>query len=143
MIMLADKGLARWEMERYADQVKVLLARPDRKDEARRFGNLGGMRQWIESVNDTLKCQLDLECHGGRTPAGVCVRVAQRLLAMAACIWHNWRTSADDKRSLSPMTTEPIRNHSSKEATPRTAEFRGSGCTSMTGRSSSDRRGTC
>jgi hypothetical protein len=101
MIVLADKGLAGREMEHYAaDQVKVLLARPDRKDERRRFGNLGGMRQWIESVNDTLKGQLDLERHGGRTPAGVYARIAQRLLAMAACIWHNWRTGADDLRSL-------------------------------------------
>ena len=101
MIVLSDKGLAGREMERYAaDQVKVLLARPDRKDEPRRFGNLGGMRQWIESVNDTLKGQLDLERHGGRTPAGVYARIAQRLLAMAAAIWHNWRTGADDKRSL-------------------------------------------
>jgi hypothetical protein len=101
MIVLADKGLAGREMERYAaEEVKVLLARPDRKDERRRFGNLGGMRQWIESVNDTLKGQLDLERHGGRTPAGVYARVAQRLLALAACIWHNWRTGADDKRSL-------------------------------------------
>jgi hypothetical protein len=56
MIVLCDKGLAGREMERYAaDQVKVLLVRPDRKDEPRRYGNLGGMRQWIESVNDTLK----------------------------------------------------------------------------------------
>jgi hypothetical protein len=101
MIVLADKGLAGREMERYAaDQVKVLLARPDRKDERRRFGNLGGMRQWIESVNDTLKGQLDLERHGGRTPAGVYARIAQRLLALAAAIWHNWRTGADDLRSL-------------------------------------------
>jgi hypothetical protein len=64
------------------------------------FGNLVGVRQWIESVNDTLKGQLDLERHGGRTPAGVFVRVAQRLLALAAAIWHNWRTNAEDKRSL-------------------------------------------
>jgi hypothetical protein len=100
MIVLADKGLAGRQMERYAaGQVKVLLARPDRTDEPRRFGNLGGMRQWIESVNDTLKGQLDLERLGGRTPAGVCVRVAQRLLAVAACIGHNWRTSVGDKRS--------------------------------------------
>jgi hypothetical protein len=50
MIVLADKGLAGREMERYAaDQIKVLLARPDRKDERRRFGNLAGMRQWIEA----------------------------------------------------------------------------------------------
>ena len=101
MIVLADKGLAGREMERYAaDQVKVLLVRPDRKDEPRRYGNLGGMRQWIESVNDTLKGQLDLEQHGGRTPAGVFARIAQRLLALAACIWHNWRTGAADLRSL-------------------------------------------
>jgi hypothetical protein len=101
MIVLADKGLAGREMERYAaDQIKVLLARPDRKDERRRFGTLGGMRQWIESVNDTLKGQLDLERHGGRTPAGVYARTAQRLLAMAAAIWHNWQTGADNLRSL-------------------------------------------
>jgi hypothetical protein len=101
MIVLADKGLAGREMERYAaDQVKVLLVRPDRKDERRRFGNLAGMRQWIEAIFDTLKGQLDLERHGGRTPAGVYARVAQRLLAMAACIWHNWQTGAPELRSL-------------------------------------------
>jgi DDE family transposase len=101
MIVLADKGLAGREMERYAaDQIKVLLVRPDRKDEPRRYGNLGGMRQWIESVNDTVKGQLDLERHGGRTPEGVFARIAQRLLALAACIWHNWRTGAHDLRSL-------------------------------------------
>jgi hypothetical protein len=27
-------------------------------------------------------------------------RVAQRLLAMVACIWHNWATDAPVKRSL-------------------------------------------
>jgi hypothetical protein len=40
----------------------------------------------MESVNDTLKGQLDLERHGGRTPEGIYTRIAQRLLAMAACI---------------------------------------------------------
>lgn len=103
MVVLTDKGLAGRAMERYAaEQVKVLLVRPDRKDEKRRFGNLAGMRQWIESVNDTLKGQLDLEQHGGRTPAGVHVRIAQRLLALAAAIWHNWRINAPVKRSLIP-----------------------------------------
>jgi hypothetical protein len=88
-------------MEHFAtDQVGVLLVRPDRKDEKRRFGNLAGMRQWIESVNDTLKGQLDLEHHGGRTAAGVFARVAQRLLALAAAIWHNWAIDAPVKRSL-------------------------------------------
>ena len=76
------------------------LLRPDRKDETYRNGNLGGVRQWIESVNQTLKGQLGLEHHGGRTPAGVFTRVAQRLLAMAAGIWHNWTTGMTSKRSL-------------------------------------------
>jgi hypothetical protein len=101
MVVLADKGLAGKAIERYAaEQIGVLLARPDRKDEARRFGNLAGVRQWIESVNDTLKGQLNLEGHGARTPAGVYTRVAQRLLALTAAIWHNWRINADVKRSL-------------------------------------------
>jgi hypothetical protein len=101
MIVLADKGLAGRDIERYAaSELHVLLARPDRKDEPRRFGNLGGMRQWIESVYDTLKDQASLERHGGRTPAGVYTRIAQRLLAMAAAIWHNWRISAPVRRSL-------------------------------------------
>jgi hypothetical protein len=101
MIVLTDKGLSGKQMEHFAaDQVGVLLVRPDRKDEKRRFGNLAGVRQWIESVNDTLKGQLDLEHHGGRTDIGVYARVAQRLLPLAAAIWHNWATDAPIKRSL-------------------------------------------
>lgn len=58
------------------------------------------MRQLIESVNDTLKGQLDLEQHCGRTFEGVAVRVAQRILAMAAAIWHNHKTNGPVLRSL-------------------------------------------
>jgi hypothetical protein len=47
-----------------------------------------------------LKGQLGLEHHGGRTPAGVFTRIAQRLLAMAAAIWHSWTTGVTSKRSL-------------------------------------------
>ena len=101
MIVLADKGLAGRELERYAaEEVKVLLVRPDRKDERRRHGNLGGMRQWVESVYDTAKDQLSLERHGARTAGGVFARIAQRLLALAACIWHNWSVRTTDLRSL-------------------------------------------
>ncbi|MFV2094773.1 IS982 family transposase, partial [Micromonospora sp. LOL_014] len=76
--------------------------RPSRKKEKARYGEpmLKKVRQLIESVNDTLKGQLDLEQHGGRTFAGVAVRVAQRLLAMAAAIWHNNKTGAPVTRSL-------------------------------------------
>lgn len=58
------------------------------------------VRQLIESVNDTLKGRLDLEGHGGRSCAGVAVRVAQRILAMAAAIWLNNLTGAPITRSL-------------------------------------------
>ena len=61
---------------------------------------LKSTRQLIESVNDTLKGQLDLEAHGGRTFEGVAIRVAQRILVMAAAIWHNNKTGAPVTRSL-------------------------------------------
>ena len=55
----------------------------------------------IESINDTLKGQLDLERHGGRTPTGVLVRVVQRILALTTAIWHNARTGQPVPRSVS------------------------------------------
>lgn len=101
LIVLADKGLAGRQMERFAaDIAGVLLVRPDRRDEKRRFGNLAGMRQWIEAIIDTAKDQLNLERHGARTREGVTVRIAQRLLALATAIWHNWKIDAPVKRSL-------------------------------------------
>jgi hypothetical protein len=63
-------------------------------------GSIGWIRQWIESIFDTLKGQLSLEEHGARTDLGIYTRTAQRLLAMAAAIWHNWAIGAPDKRSL-------------------------------------------
>jgi hypothetical protein len=99
-ILLADKGFAGTGFKQLTDAMGLRLLRPDRKDETYRNGNLGSVRQWIESVNHTLKGQLDLEGHGGRTPAGVFTRIAQRLLVMAAGIWHNWTTGATSKRSL-------------------------------------------
>ncbi len=44
--------------------------------------------------------QLDLEQHGGRTAAGIWVRVVQRVLALTAALWHNDRTGQPIKRSL-------------------------------------------
>ena len=90
-VLVADKGFASAEFEQFIAGMGALLVRPDRADEQPRFGSLGGMRQWVESVNDTLKGQLSLERHGGRTLDGLVVRVAQRLLALAAGIWFNWQ----------------------------------------------------
>ncbi|MFJ8329983.1 IS982 family transposase [Streptomyces sp. NPDC094437] len=100
-VILADKGFAGREFEAFVtDRLGAHLVRPDRKDEPFRFGTIARVRQWIEAVIDTLKGQLSLEQHGGRTPAGVLARTAQRLLALATAIWHNWHTGATAKRSL-------------------------------------------
>jgi DDE family transposase len=89
-IFITDKGFAGVEFERFVrDALGAQLVRPDRRNEQPRFGSLGGMRQWIESINDTLKGQLSLERHGGHTPEGVWTRVCQRVLALAAGVWHN------------------------------------------------------
>ena len=78
------------------------MLRPARKGEANRSGArlFKPLRQVIESINDTLKGQLDLEQHGARTVAGVVARVWQRLLALTAAIWHNDTIGAPVKRSL-------------------------------------------
>ncbi len=60
-ILLADKGFSGKPFKHLTEQMGLRLLRPDRKDESYTNGNLGGVRQWIESVNDTLKGQLDLE----------------------------------------------------------------------------------
>src|SRR4051812_46693109 len=71
------------------------LLRPGFRNERPRPGArlLKPLRQIIESVNDTLKGQLDLERHGGRTCGGVAARVPQRVLALTAAIWHNAHTA--------------------------------------------------
>ena len=109
MLVLADKGLSGREWDAFtADQIHILLARPDRKDaKHRRYGTLAGMRQWIEAIYDTLNEQLNLGGHGGRTPAGVLARIAQRLLALAAAIWHNWKINTPVQRSLTAYDPSP------------------------------------
>ncbi|MCA1701699.1 MAG: IS982 family transposase [Actinobacteria bacterium] len=87
--VMADKGFAGQEFEALMAELGTRFLRPDRKDEPRRNGSLGPVRQWIESVFWTCKGQLTLERHGGRTLAGVCTRVALRLLALAAGLVHN------------------------------------------------------
>ncbi|MFV2086163.1 transposase, partial [Micromonospora sp. LOL_021] len=102
ILLISDKGFASGPLERHLADQGITLLRPSRKREKARYGEpmLKKVRQLIESVNDTLKGQLDLEEHGGRTFVGVAVRVAQRLLAMAAAIWHNNKTGAPVTRSL-------------------------------------------
>jgi len=89
-IIVADKGFAGEEFERIVACMDATLIRPDRKNDKPRFGKLGGIRQWIESIYNTTKSQLSLEEHGGHIPDGVWARVCQRVLALAAGVWHNW-----------------------------------------------------
>lgn len=101
LLIISDK-VASKEFETDLALRGIELLRPSFKREKKRQGQslLKSVRQLIESVNDTLKGQLDLEQHGGRTFEGVAVRVAQRILAMASAIWHNHKTGAPITRSL-------------------------------------------
>ena len=96
-VLMADKGYRSATFEAELNARGITLIRPAIKSEKNarpltRF--LKPFRQIIESVNQTLKAQLDLERHGGRKPAGVCARILQRLLALTAAIWHNETTHA-------------------------------------------------
>jgi len=100
--LIADRHYYGTAFEAALAGQKLHLLRPARKGEPERPGAhlFKPLRQTIESINQTFKAQLDLERHGGHTPAGVIVRVLQRILALTAAIWHNDHTSAPVHRSL-------------------------------------------
>jgi hypothetical protein len=100
--LIADKNYYGREFETTLAESGIRLLRRARKGEPERPGAhfFKPLRQTIESIFDTLKGQLDLEHHGGRTPAGVLVRVTQRILALTTVIWHNDRTGQPVRRSL-------------------------------------------
>lgn len=102
LVIIAGKGYVSADLDRWLAQRGMQLLRPSYRNLPPRPGEhlLKPIRQLIESVNDTLKGQLDLELHGGRTPQGVTARIAQRLLALTAAIWHNRNTSQPLTRSL-------------------------------------------
>jgi hypothetical protein len=97
-LVIADKGFAGAEFEQHVRTVGGTLLRPDRKDEQPRLGTLAGLRQRIESTFDTLKDQLSLERHAGRTLTRLVSRIARRLLALAAAILHNWLCGTPGRR---------------------------------------------
>jgi hypothetical protein len=94
-VLMADKGYRRASFETELNNTGITLIRPTFGSEQPRPHQqfLRPFRQIIESLNQTLKAQLDLERHGGRTKPGVCARVLQRLLALTAAIWHNETTN--------------------------------------------------
>lgn len=102
LILIVDKGYRDAATETRLGERGVSIVRPAYRGEKPRPGRmlLRALRQSIESVNQTFKGQLDLEQHGGRTTAGVAIRVLQRILALTAAIWHNWHTGQPIMRSL-------------------------------------------
>jgi hypothetical protein len=102
LTIIADKGYVSHELDTYLAERGVALLRPSYRNRAPRPGEhlLKPVRQLVESIFDTLKGQLDLELHGGRSIDGVGVRIGQRLLALTAAIWHNRATGQPITRSL-------------------------------------------
>jgi hypothetical protein len=101
-VVIADMAYYGRAFEAGLDVAGIDLLRPARKGEKPRPGQrfFKPLRQIIESVNATFKGQLDLERHRGKTPAGVCARIAQRVLALTAAIWHNDTLGLTVRRSL-------------------------------------------
>jgi len=100
--VIADRHYYGRQFETTLNGHGITLLRPARAGETPRPGArlFKPLRQVIESINDTFKGQLDLEQHGGHTPAGVLVHVLQRILALTTAIWHNHHVGAPTPRSL-------------------------------------------
>jgi hypothetical protein len=100
--IIADRGYtsAQFEADLAARGARLLMPAYHNRQPRPGTHLIKAVRQLIEAVNDTLKDQLDLERHQGRTLDGVAARIAQRVLALAAVIWHNNRTGQPIPRSL-------------------------------------------
>ena len=84
-LLVADKGL--WGKQ-YAETLRlggILIRTPQRTrtaDNADSERDLASLRLIIESTIANLKCQMRLQQHLAKTPAGLIQRIAQRLLAL-------------------------------------------------------------
>ena len=94
-VVIADKGLwGRAYRERLAAAGTVLLT-PDKTRTATNLSRereLASSRLVIESVFANLKGQMRLEHHLAKTPAGLAVRIAQRILALTLAMLLNTLT---------------------------------------------------
>ncbi len=91
-VVIADKGFwGRDYAERLASEGTTLLTPDKRRNAAneQREHALASTRLVIESVFSNLKEQLRLEHHLARTPAGLAVRIGQRILALTLGILLN------------------------------------------------------
>jgi hypothetical protein len=84
-VVIADKGLwgRAYQARLAADHVQLLT--PDRRRTSANIGReraLASLRLVIESVFSNLKGQMRLERHLAKTPAGLALRIGQRILAL-------------------------------------------------------------
>lgn len=90
--LIADKGLWGREYRETLALQGVTILTPDRvrsADNLAREKRLAGLRLVIESTISNLKCQMRLEQHLAKTPAGLVQRIAQRLLALTVGMFVN------------------------------------------------------
>jgi len=94
-LLIADKGL--WGRQ-YAESLRlagIVIHTPQRArtaENAESERGLARLRLIIESMIANLKCQMRLEHHLAKTPAGLFQRIAQRLLALTLGILLNTLT---------------------------------------------------
>ena len=98
------QGFAGADFEAAVRELRALLLRPSRADEPHRANPpIGWIRQRIESIVNTLKDQLLLEHHGGRTPAG-CSPASPRASSPSAPA----SASTNDSDSTAANSSPPI-----------------------------------
>jgi hypothetical protein len=85
-IVIGDKGYAGKDFAEAVSELEATIVRPARKDEPVNGLHLAPIRQRIESIFWTCKDILTLERHGARTLHNLRARIAQRFLALAACV---------------------------------------------------------
>jgi DDE family transposase len=90
-ILIGDKGYAGRDFAEAVGELEATIVRPPRKDEPAGAVHLAPIRQRIESIFWTCKDILTLERHGARTLHNLRARIAQRFLALAACVALNHR----------------------------------------------------
>lgn len=91
-LLVADKGLWGAEYARALSLAGVTLRTPDRVRTAENLAAercLASFRLVIESTIANLKCQMRLEQHLAKTPAGLVLRIASRLLALTLGMFLN------------------------------------------------------
>jgi hypothetical protein len=100
--VIADKGFWGRDYARRLAATGTTLLTPDKTrtaDNQRREHALASTRLVIESVFSNLKEQMRLEHHLARTPAGLAVRISQRILALTLGILLN-RLNGRPSRAL-------------------------------------------